>query len=426
MATSTNDLTSNITRKLARVFLKEANASRVLTKSVNTQLLSGRFDPSSGDKVDFKRPHDYNSIETADGDISGSTKSDIISGKATGTVQNFITQATEWSILEEAIELDQVEQILAPMATRSITTLELNLGKFMLENSALSFGTPGTAVDAWGDVAGASSLMQSVGVPSDSGWWYAMNPFTTQGLADTQSGLASGSNNLVDTAWKKAQIDRNFGGMRAITSNALKSFTSGTETDRIGALDADPIETYVAAKDTMTQVWAVKDFGTTGTIVPGDIIEVTGKFRLGLGTRETILGADGAALKWRATVVVGTTLIAGAGSITVTGPAINETDGQYNTVNAKLEDGDILTLIGAANQLRQPNLFYHEQAFGLGTVNIPKLFDTDTSLMSEDGFSIRVSKYSDGDANKQKVRFDILPAFAVFNPFFAGQGYGQP
>ena len=69
-------------------------------------------------------------------------------------------------------------------------------------------------------------------------------------------------------------------------------------------------------------------------------------------------------------------------------------------------------------------MFYTEQAFGLGTVKLPKLYSTDTIATTEDGMSIRVSKYSDGDANTQKIRFDCLPAYAVFNPNFAGQGYG--
>ena len=96
-----NNLSSNITRKVARVFLDEFESSRVITKTINTQLLSGKFNPSSGSNVDFKRPHDYNSIRTAGGDISSSTKSDIIAGKATGTVQNYFTVATEWTNIQE-------------------------------------------------------------------------------------------------------------------------------------------------------------------------------------------------------------------------------------------------------------------------------------------------------------------------------------
>lgn len=48
MAISSNQLDSNFTRPLARIFLEGFEASRVLTKTVNTQLLSGRFTPKSG------------------------------------------------------------------------------------------------------------------------------------------------------------------------------------------------------------------------------------------------------------------------------------------------------------------------------------------------------------------------------------------
>ena len=68
-----NNLSSNITRQLARVFLEKFEASRVLCKSVDTQLLSGKFTPASGSTTDFKRPHDYNSIRTAGGDVEDAT-----------------------------------------------------------------------------------------------------------------------------------------------------------------------------------------------------------------------------------------------------------------------------------------------------------------------------------------------------------------
>jgi hypothetical protein len=121
-----NDLSSNVTRPLARVFLEAFETTRVITKSVNTQLLTGRFNPSTGSSVDFKRPHDYNSIRTAGGDISSSTKSDIISGKATGVVQEYFTVATEWSNIQEALELDQLNEIIAPMAKRIVTDVEVD------------------------------------------------------------------------------------------------------------------------------------------------------------------------------------------------------------------------------------------------------------------------------------------------------------
>lgn len=425
MASSTNNLGSNFTRPLAKVFLEEMEASRVLTKTVDTQLLAGKFTPASGTQVDFKRPHDYKTDRTATGDISAVDKSDIIAGKATGTVQDYLTVALDFDEVDEALKLDQLSEILKPAATRIITDLELDLGTFMAKNVNLHYGTPGTVVDAWSDVAGANALMDSIGVPNDGNRFYTMNPFTVANLADTQSGLASGDNSLINTAWQNAQISDKFAGLKAMSSNALSSYTAGSLTDRAGTLSATPDATYVTHKDTMIQSLAVENFGAgADTIKAGEIVQVTGRNRLSLSTRSAFTDATGAEVLWSGVVTADVTLAGGAGTLLVAGPAINETNGQYNTVSSALTSGDVITVLGSADTLYQPNMFYHKQAFGLGSVPLKKLFATDTIATTSDGMQIRVTQYSDGDANKQKVRFDLLPAFAVFDPFKAGQGWG--
>ena len=418
-----NNLNSNVTRKVARVFLDAFESSRVLTKTVDTQLLSGKFNPSSGSNVDFKRPHDYNSIRTSGGDISSSDKSDIIAGKATGTVQDYFTAATEWGNVEEALELDQLDTILEPMARRIVTDMELDLSAFIRKNAALSYGDRGTAVDAWSDVAGAGATMDSIGVPMSDDKFYIMNPFTTTALASAQNGL-NAADGLVRTAWEKSQISSNFGGMMALTSNALGSYTSGNTADREGALAAAPDATYVTAKDTMTQVLSLDGLGT-GTIKAGDQVTIAGVNRLNVATRQPMIDASGNPVPWTGTVLEDVTIAGNAATITVSGAAIYEANGQYNNVTAAPAEDAVVTILGAADTLYQPNLFYTKQAFGIGTVKLPKLYSTDTIATTSDGFSIRVSKYADGDANTQKIRFDLLPAYACFNPLFAGQGFGK-
>lgn len=424
-----NNFSSNTVEMLARKFLEKFESSRVLCKAVDTQTIGdGDFKPSTGGQVSVKRPHDYNAIRTADGDISGSTKSDITSGKATATVQDYITVATEWTNIQEALEADQIDEILAPMVTRAVTELETSLAAYMYRNANLSVGTPGTAVDAWGDVAEAGALMDSIGVPMDNDVYYAMNPYTQTNLADTQSGLASGDNNLVNTAWRKAQIDKSFGGMSAISCNTLQTISDDSDlADRAGTLSATPTATYVSVKDTMVQTLAVAGFSANATIKAGSVVEVTGRHYLNMSTRQPFTDGAGNLKKYRAVVTEDVTLSGtGTGNIVVAGPAIRETDGQYNTVDAALTSGDVITVLGAAGGTYQPNLFFHKQAYGLATVKLPKLFEKDSVRVSQDGISILVTKYSDGDAFKQKIRFDLLPAFVTFNPFFAGLGYGRP
>ena len=419
-----NNLSSNVTEDLARIFMDKFEASRVLSKGINNQLLTSRLTPSTGGTVSFKRPHDYNTIRTAGGDISSSTKSDILSGKATGVVQNYFTVATEYSNLEEALELDQLDEIIAPMATRMVTDLELDLGSFMTKNCALVSGTPGTAVDAWTDVADAYALMDAAGVPKDGTWAYVMSPFTATALASITTNLSVSP--LVNDAWESAQVTNNFAGMNVLSSNAVKTYTSGASADRAGTLSATPTATYVTFKDSMTMDLAVTGFTGSGTIKAGDIVQVTGRNRVSNATREVFLNRSGSAILWSGTVTADVTLDgSGAGTINVAGPAIFEANGQYNTVDSALASGDVITLLGATAEVRTPSLFFHPNAFGIGTVKLPKLNATDTVATTEDGFSIRVTRYSDGDKNKQMVRFDMLPAFITFNPFFAGQGFGS-
>ena len=61
----------------------------------------------------------------------------------------------------------------------------------------------------------------------------------------------------------------------------------------------------------------------------------------------------------------------------------------------------------------------------MGTVVLPKLHATDSMIVNHKGKSIRVHKFSDGVGNKNRYRFDMLPTFACFNPFWGGQLFGK-
>jgi hypothetical protein len=419
-----NNFDSNISVKLMRKFLESFEANRVITKTIDTQLLAGAHGPETGDTVFIKRPTDYNTIRTSDGDVSSSTKSSILTGRAKGVVQDYFTVAIDYANVDAALKADQLDQLLAPAATRIVTDLELDLCNFMYKNAGLSYGSPGTAIDAWGDVAGAGALMSAIGVPQDLDRYYVMNDFATQNLANTQAGLNAGDM-LVSDAWQNAMLSKNVGGMKVMKSNALSTYTSGSLTDRAGAVNGVPTATYVAHKDSMIQDIAVDGFGAgADTIKAGEIVEITGKYHLSLATRKQIIGANGSPIKFRGVVTEDVTLSGGAGTLKVAGPAINEADGQYNTIDTAIADNDVITVLGSASTVYQPALFYHKQAFGMATVKLPKLDALDTVATTKDGISIRLTKYSDGDKNLHKIRFDILPAYACFNPFFAGQGFG--
>lgn len=427
-----NNFDSNTEKRIASSFIKNFESARVLTKTVNTSLVSGQngFSPKTGDTVYVRRPYEATAVETPKGDITGLTN-DIVSGQAPVTVQNFITTFAEWDIIDEALRMDRLDEIMKPYAVRLVTQLEGNLGRYMQRHSGLLSGVPGTPLTKWSDVAAFNTLMESIGVPTLDGNAYAViPPAARENLADAQNGLASGDNELVNQAWRKAKISKDFGGITALSSNHIPSYQSGASVARTGTIGATPTATYAAHKDSMIQtvVLAGLTASTTDAVRPGDQIVITaaGRSRINPHNKEIIFGTDGNPVSWSYTVVTGgNTDASGNVTVTVTGAAINETNGAYNNISSPITSGDTFALLGTPNDTYQSSLFYHRDAFALATIDLPKLHSKDTVMKSEDGFSIRMTKYSNGDANTNKVRFDLLPAFGVLNPLFAGNGFGK-
>jgi len=419
-----NSFDSNFSRKLMSSFLNKFESERVLTKNVDTQLFAGKFNGSTGDTIDIKRPTDYNTVRTATGDVSGATKSDIITGKASAVVQDYFTSFVDYDEADEAIKMDQLDQLLAPMATRIVTDFETDYAAFMMKNTGLLAGTVGTGVTTWDHVAEAGAIMQASGVPMDMPWCYAANAFTQRKLASDQRSLGGETGSM--TANQRATITDNFAGMKVLTANTLASYTTGTGADRAGTVVGTPVATYAGAKDTMTQVIGVTAFQANLVVAAGETVTVTGRNRLNLSTRLPIVDETGAQIVFSGTVTETVTLDgSGAGNLTITGPAIYEATGQYNTVDSAIAASDVVTLGGAASTLIQPNLFWHKQAFTVASVPIKKLHSTDTIATTADGLQLRVSKGVGFLENNNKVRIDFRPAYGVMNPFFAGQGFGS-
>jgi hypothetical protein len=258
----------------------------------------------------------------------------------------------------------------------------------------------------------------------DGDWCYAVNPFTQRKLASDQRSLGGETGDM--TANQRATITDNFAGMKVMTCTTLASYTTGTGADRAGTLAANPVVTYVAAKDTMTQQLSVTGFQANLEVKAGETITIAGRNRLNLSTRTPVIDDTGSNVLFSGTVTADATLDgSGAGTLIVTGPAIFEANGQYNTVDSAPVSGDVVTLGGAASTLIQPNLFWHKQAFAIGSVPLKKLHSTDTVATTEDGLQFRISKGVGFLENQQKVRIDFRPAYGVMNPFFAGQGFGR-
>ena len=418
-----NNVAKNVSTIVLKQFLMGFEDDTVLLNTVDKQRMSGAINPSTGDSIQFKRPHQYSASRTSGGDQTG-VSNNIISATATGTVSDFITVNIDWTLLEEAIELNQLEEILAPARAEMVTTYENELANFMQLNAGLVSGDADEAIDAWGDVASCGSYLKSLGATGET--YASMNPFSVQDLADAQGGLSSGDSSLVTTAWKDAQISRNFGGLRGIMCNSLESYTSGTATGA-GTLNSTPTVTYSALKDTYQITVDLAGFTGTDTLVAGQQIQFDDTFMLNQQNKNTI-SKRGSGIPFVGTVLEDATAAAGSFTgVKLSGaPIFDATNPQYNTVDRAITSADAITVLGSAETVYQAGLFYTKGFVGTGTVELPKLAGWDSSVVNYKGYSIRATKYSDPITNVQSCRFDMLPTFCVFNPMMGGQFFGNP
>jgi len=421
-----NSFDSNFSRKIMDKVLVPFETSRTISKNINTQMFKGEFNVKSGENVDVKRPTDWNVSETPDGDLTSETESIYTTGKATATVQNQLTVFASVKEFDEALKDGGDPRFFQDMAQRLVTKLELKTSEYIMKNAALLAGTVGTGVTKWDEIAGAGAIMEATGVPKDGNWKYIINPFTQRKLADNTR-LNLGGEDAKGSANTAATIAPNFAGMKVMTGTTLASYLTGTGATRDGTIVGTPLATYEGAKDTMTQVIGVTAFQANLVVAAGETVTVTGRFRLNLATREAVLDENGQQILFTGTVTTTATLDgSGAGNLIITGPALFEATGQYNTVVAALAAGDVITLGGAADTRIQPNMFFHRDAFVLAGVPMEKLNATDTSATTKDGIHLRVSQGSDFTKNRNKVRIDLRYALGTMNPFLAGQGFGNP
>lgn len=418
-----NNLSSNITAKLLRKFGPEFFGSLVLCKTIDTQLISDAYDSKTGDEVAIKRPHQYQAVETSDGDLTSAAVSNVISGKASATVQNMISVWIKWTQIEEALKSDQWDQIILPARDTMVTKLEANLAAYMRKNCGLSLGTIGTAIDAWSDISQVGALGTDIGYAGQM--MAALDPWSVANLADLQKGLGT-NDALAKSAWERAAISGPFANVTPYMSNALGTQTLGTATGT-GAVDGTFTVTYTALKDTYTLTLDIDGFAAGATLTAGTQLKFAQTYLLNRQTKERLV-RNGTAVAFIGTVKADITAD-GAGKFTgvvISGaPIYDATNPQYNTVHKAIANNDTVLVLGTASTTYKPSMFYAKEAFGMTMIKLPKLQGWDSSVLTNEGFSMRATMSSDPVTGVQAMRLDMLPAFATFDPFLAGQLAGN-
>lgn len=419
-----NNYQSNTNKKLLKAFAPAFESSAVLLNTVSKQLVND-FDPSTDGQygqVSMKRPPQYVPYRSADGDMTGN-QNPVRTGKVQAEVSDYITVYVENTQVEEALEADQLDELLKPIAEDMLVTLESETAQFMATNAALTSGDPDEAVDAWSDVANAGALLKDIGAPTGKKYG-VIDCFDEVALADLQTQL--GANPTVATAWESALIKQNFAGLDVLTTNNLPEYASGNDVTGI-TVSVTPSALYTTYANTYRTALTLTGFTTTtGTLGAGATLTFPGTNLVNMKNGK-VLRKSGTPITLTLTVLPDTDgsleyTADGSGVITaqVSGAAIFETgvNGAFNTVDKAVVATDVVTITESVDTVYRPGLAYCEGFVGVGSVVLPKLHATDSMVMNHKGVSIRVHRFSDGVGNKNRYRFDILPTFACFNPFW--------
>ena len=424
-----NNVNGNVSEIVLKKFVPGFKSTNVLCNAVDRQLIQGELNINTGETVFLKRQHQFKAFRSATGDLSSTTTSNLISGKVAATVSNYCTVWVDYQQFEEALKLNQLDKILEPAYARMSTEIELELANYFVKNAALSLGTAGTAITKWSDVAQTGSMLTDIG--AIGGRKYAiMDPWAAQNLADKQGALQSGNVELIRSAWEDAQIAGNFAGVRALMSNALANRTSGSAAGAASVtVKTTPTVTYDAVKDTMQMTVVLTGASlATKNVAVGDQVQFNASYWLNQQTKQ-VLFRNGAAVPFTGTVTAAASAVSNDITVVLSGAGIvDATNPQYNTISKAITAGDSVTILGAASTVYKPNIFFHESAVAMGTVVLPKLHGWDSSVFvdPDTGLSMRATMSSNPTTNVQAIRIDLLPAFAITNPMFAGMFYGNP
>lgn len=265
-------------------------------------------------------------------------------------------------------------------------------------NVANNVGTAGTTPTTFLNFADAARRLNDGAVAQDSRR-LVLDPSGSLYAAEMLKGLYQPE--LVKGAVRGMKIGP-IAGMDTYMDQNVKRHTKGTWGTTPLVAGASQSVTYANATHTYGSTSQTLNIdgltATTGTVAAGDKITLDGVFAVNPVSKETL------SFLQEFTVVAGATA-SGTGTATITiSPAII-TSGPFQTVSAAPADNAPITVSASYTA----NLAFHKNAFGLVTVPLEMPDGANWKAReSHNGYSVRVVKDYDIDADEDVIRLDIL------------------
>jgi P22 coat protein - gene protein 5 len=304
--------------------------------------------------------------------------------------------------LERAVSVQQLEQkIMAAVATvaNEIDRQGLDLAHFAAFNTLGTIGTvPATQAAAIAAITQVNQRLDEMGAPRDRQRALILNPAMNAGLIQGMAGLFNSQD----------KITKQFGSGMLVDSLGLSyAMDQNVVNHTNGAATATNVN---GANQTGASVTVVAVAG--GTLTKGSVITLPGVFAVNPQSRQST--------GTLAQFIVTADVLVGATSIPIS-PSITPS-GAFQNVTASPTSGSPYVIFGTAGQTYACNVGYHRDAFTLAMVPMDAPMaagGVDVSVMSDQGLSVKVTKYYDPINDYNGMRLDVLFGWAAPYPELA-------
>lgn len=385
--------TSIVAKEALRVLKNNLAFSANVNRDYQSEFKNGDY--STGQTINIKKPPKY---QYRAGRVAVPQDTNI------PTVPLTLSQGgtdLQFTMLERTLSISRLGDIVqAAMAvvTNQIDAQGLQVARLSVGNTVGTPGTyPSTQAGAIQLLTQAQQKLSENSAPYDGFRSAVLSPAMNAALVQGTAGLFN-SNASIGQQNRTGRFVQGFGLNLAEDQN-IPVHTNGTAATA----------TVNGAGQTGSSITVT---ATTGTILQGSVITIPGVNAVNPVSRQDVRSLQ--------QFVVTANVPAGATSIPVY-PSIAAA-GALQTVTASPANGATITVFGGANGVYETDFVYHRDAFTLAMVPMAEPetgMGAKVSQESDDGFTVKVTKFYDGINDNGIWRLDVLFGWAATYPELA-------
>lgn len=393
---------------IAKVALAQLENNLVMGRSVYREY-SKEF-AKVGDTVSIRRPVNFS---VTDGAVA--VTQDVQEGKLPITMSSRKHVSWKFDTQELTLSIEKYNERYIQPALIALAN-KIDLDGCSLYNKVWNWtGTAGSTISTYAGFAAAPKRLDKMAVPQDMRH-AVLSPDDKWGLLGSQTAL------FIQDAARDAYRRGDLGDIGGVDTSMDQNVAVHT----VGAFAGVPLingasqnTTYASSANTETQTLLTKGWtASTSAVAAGDVFTIAGVNSVNPKSK-----ASTGELQQFVIQSAVTADVAGLKTLTIAPPII--TSGPYQTVSAAPADGAAITMKGTASTAYTQNLVFHRNAFALVMADL-EMPDGATwkSRMSENGFSIRVLKWWDGENDEERIRLDVLYGWKAIYPHLATRASG--